>query len=173
MIEGQIGRAEEAAAVLAAIPVAEEDVATGERRPGLTGRGVLAQGDDAGEDSNSGGDCSCWGHNSDGRGGGDGGSSRGGRWTSVRRQRNRRVDDWKAGQYWILERDSDPLFLSSRTKSAEHALNSKFDNPAAALFCVLCSSAGFMSPRKMENRTQNERMIGTVIKKWDLSKNGT
>ncbi len=49
-------------------------------------------------------------------------SSRGERWTSVRRQRNRRVDDWKAGQYWILEQDSDPLFLSSRTKRTQNKM---------------------------------------------------
>ncbi len=34
------------------------------------------------------------------------------------------LDDWKAGQYWILERDSDPLFLSSQHQ--ERRTRSKF-----------------------------------------------
>ena len=116
----------------------------------------------AGEDSNRGGDCSCWGHNSNGRGGSDGGSSRGGRWTSVRRQRNRRVDDWKAGQYWILERDSDPLFLSSRTKNAEHALNSITPQRPCSAFSVL--QLGY-EPKK--NGEQNAERMRRMLDNWD------
>ncbi len=74
------------------------------------------------------------------------------------------LDDWKAGQYRILERDSDPLFLSSQHQ--EHRTRSKFDNPAALCSAFSVLQLGYeLKKNGTERRThaQNAGLTGTLI----------